>query len=66
MKDATTVVLEFVSSPEHSLTIVMDPKTIMDPWRTSHLTSEKFRSAFPGADQYLDAIKESFAYTVPV
>lgn len=60
MKDATAVVLEFVSSPEHSLTIVMDP------WRTSHLTSEKFRSAFPGADQYLDAIKESFAYTVPV
>lgn len=65
VKDATAVVLEFVSSPEHSLTIVMDPKTIMDPWRTSHLTSEKFRSAFPGADQYLDAIKESFAYTVP-
>jgi multiple sugar transport system substrate-binding protein len=43
----------------------MDPKTIMDPWRNSHFTSEQFRSAFPGADEYLDAIKESFPYTVP-
>jgi multiple sugar transport system substrate-binding protein len=64
-KDATALVLEFVSSPEHSLTIVMNPKTIMDPWRTSHFTSEQFRSAFPGADEYLDAIRESFKYTVP-
>jgi multiple sugar transport system substrate-binding protein len=65
VKDATALVLEFVSSPEQSLKIVMDPKTIMDPWRTSHFTSERFRSAFPGAGEYLDAIKESFAYTVP-
>ncbi len=65
VKDATAVVLEFISSPEESLKIVMDPKTIMDPWRNSHFTSEKFRSAFPGAAEYLDAIKESFQYTVP-
>jgi multiple sugar transport system substrate-binding protein len=65
VKDATAVVLAFVSSPEQSLKIVMDPKTIMDPWRNSHFTSEQFRSAFPGADEYLDAIKESFPYTVP-
>jgi multiple sugar transport system substrate-binding protein len=65
VKEATAIVLAFVSSPEHSLTIVMNPKTIMDPWRTSHLTSEQFRAAFPGADEYLDAIKESFRYTVP-
>ena len=65
VKDATAVVLAFVSSPAQSLKIVMDPKTIMDPWRNSHFTSEQFRSAFPGADEYLDAIKESFAYTVP-
>jgi multiple sugar transport system substrate-binding protein len=65
VKDATAVVLAFVSAPEPSLTIVMDPKTIMDPWRNSHFTSEKFRSSFPGAGEYLDAIKESFAYTVP-
>jgi multiple sugar transport system substrate-binding protein len=43
----------------------MDPKTIMDPWRTSHFTSEKFRASFPGAGEYLDAIRESFKYTVP-
>ena len=65
VKDATAVVLAFVSSPEQSLKIVMDPKTIMDPWRNSHFTSEQFRSAFPGADEYLDAIKESFPHTVP-
>jgi multiple sugar transport system substrate-binding protein len=64
-KDAAAVVLEFLSAPEPSLTIVMDPKTIMDPWRNSHFTSEKFRTAFPGAGEYLDTIKESFAYTVP-
>jgi multiple sugar transport system substrate-binding protein len=64
-KDATAVVLEFVSSPEQSLKIVMDPKTIMDPWRNSHFSSEKFRSSFPGAGEYLDSIKESFGQTVP-
>lgn len=65
VKDATAVVLDFLSSPEQSLKIVMDPKTLMDPWRTSHLTSEKFRASFPGAAQYLDAIKDSFQATVP-
>jgi ABC-type glycerol-3-phosphate transport system substrate-binding protein len=65
VKDATAVVLAFVSAPEQSLTVVMDSKTIMDPGRYSHFTSKKFRSAFPGAGEYLDAIKESFAYTVP-
>jgi ABC-type glycerol-3-phosphate transport system substrate-binding protein len=65
VKDATALVLELVSSPEQSLKIVMDSKTIMDPWRNSHFTSEKFRSAFPGADEYLDAIKASFLFTVP-
>ena len=30
----------------------MDAKTLMDPWRTSHFTAEKFRSAFPGAGEY--------------
>ena len=65
VKDATATVLDFVSSPEQSLKIVMDSKTIMDPWRTSHLTSERFRSAFPGAAEYLDSIKDSFQYTVP-
>jgi multiple sugar transport system substrate-binding protein len=65
VKDATARVLEFVSSKEQSLKIVMHPKTIMDPWRTSHLTSEQFRAAWPGADQYLEAIKASFPDTVP-
>jgi multiple sugar transport system substrate-binding protein len=64
-KDATAVVLAFVSSPEQSLKIVMHPKTLMDPWRTSHLTSEEFGAAWPGASEYLTAIKDSFPYTVP-
>ena len=55
-KEATMKVLELISDPEQSLKIVMDPKTIMDPWRVSHFKSEKFRKSFPGADEYLDAI----------
>ena len=58
-------VLEFISLPEQSLKIVMDPKTIMDPWRISHLRADKFRKAFPGAGEYLDAIEKSFPYVVP-
>jgi multiple sugar transport system substrate-binding protein len=58
-------VLEFISHPEQSLKIVMDPKTIMDPWRVSHLRSETFRQAFPGADEYLTAIEKSFPHVVP-
>jgi len=65
VKEPTAKVLEFVSNKENSLKIVMHPKTIMDPWRTSHLTSEEFRAAWPGAENYLDAIKDSFPYTVP-
>jgi multiple sugar transport system substrate-binding protein len=65
VKDATAKVLEFVSNKENSLKIVMHPKTIMDPWRTSHLTSEEFGAAWPGATEYLTAIKDSFAHTVP-
>jgi multiple sugar transport system substrate-binding protein len=64
-KDATMKVLEFISNPEQSLKIVMDPKTIMDPWRISHLRSGKFRRAFPGADEYLTAIEKSFPHVVP-
>ena len=63
--EATMKVLEFISLPEQSLKIVMDPKTIMDPWRVSHLRSEKFRKAFPDADKYLDAIEQSFPFLVP-
>ena len=47
--EPTMKVLEFISLPDQSLKIVMDPKTIMDPWRVSHFRSEKFRKAFPGA-----------------
>jgi multiple sugar transport system substrate-binding protein len=64
-KEATMKVLELISDPEQSLKIVMDPKTIMDPWRVSHFKSEKFRKAFPGADEYLDAILKTFPHVVP-
>jgi multiple sugar transport system substrate-binding protein len=64
-KEATMKVLELISDPEQSLKIVMDPKTIMDPWRNSHFKSEKFRKAFPGADEYLDAILKTFPTVVP-
>jgi multiple sugar transport system substrate-binding protein len=64
-KEVTMKVLEFISLPDQSLKIVMDPKTIMDPWRVSHLRSPIFRKAFPDADKYLDAIEASFPFLVP-
>ena len=64
-KEVTMKVLELISTLDESLKIVMDPKTIMDPWRVSHLRSEKFRKAFPDADKYLDAIEASFPVLVP-
>ncbi len=64
-KEATMKVLEFISLSDQSLKIVMDPKTIMDPWRISHLRADKFRKAFPDADKYLDAIEQSFPLLVP-
>ncbi len=64
-KEVTMKVLEFISLPDQSLKIVMDPKTIMDPWRVSHLRSPIFRKAFPDADKYLDAIEASFPLLVP-
>jgi multiple sugar transport system substrate-binding protein len=64
-KDATMKVLEFISHPEQSLKIVMDPKTIMDPWRVSHFRADAFKKAFPDADKYLKAIEDSFPHVVP-
>jgi multiple sugar transport system substrate-binding protein len=64
-KEVTMKVLEFISTLDESLKIVMDPKTIMDPWRVSHLRSDKFRKAFPDADKYLDAIEATFPLLVP-
>jgi len=64
-KEVTMKVLEFISLPDQSLKIVMDPKTIMDPWRVSHFRAEKFRKAFPGAGEYLDAIEKTFPHVVP-
>jgi len=64
-KEATMKVLELISHPEQSLRIVMDPKTIMDPWRVSHLRADAFKKAFPGADEYLRAIEASFPHVVP-
>ena len=64
-KEVTMKVLEFISHPDQSLKIVMDPKTIMDPWRVSHLRSPIFRNAFPDADKYLDAIEATFPLLVP-
>ena len=64
-KEVTMKVLEFISLPDQSLKIVMDAKTIMDPWRVTHFRSEKFRKSFPGADEYLDAIEKTFPHVVP-
>jgi hypothetical protein len=57
--------LDLFSHPDQSLKIVMDPKTIMDPWRVSHFRAEAFRKALPDADKYLKAIEDSSPHTVP-
>ena len=64
-KEATMKVLEFISHPDQSLKIVIDPKTIMDPWRNSHFKAAAFRKSFPGAPEYLDAIQKTFPLCVP-
>ena len=64
-KEVTMKVLEFISNPDQSLKIVMDAKTIMDPWRVSHLRSDKFKKLFPDADKYLAAIEQTFPHLVP-
>jgi multiple sugar transport system substrate-binding protein len=64
-KEATMKVLEFISNPEQSLKIVMDSKTIMDPWRISHFRSKDFQNLFPGAKEYLAAIEATFPHVVP-
>ena len=63
--EATMKVLEFISLPDQSLKIVMDPKTIMDPWRDHPLPLREVQKAFPGADEYLDAIEKTFPLVVP-
>jgi multiple sugar transport system substrate-binding protein len=63
--EGTMKVRECIALPDQSLKSVMDPKTSMDPWRVSHFRSEKFRKAFPGAPEYLDAIEKSFPLVVP-
>ncbi len=37
-----------LDSPDQSLKIVMDPKTIMDPWRISHFRSDNVLEGLPG------------------
>src|SRR4029453_1055109 len=64
-KEVTLKVLEFISTPDQSLKIVMDPKTIMDPCRVSHRNPPLLHKPFPDADKSLDAIEATFPLLVP-
>ncbi len=66
VKDATAVVLEFISSPEQSLE---DRHGLQDTsWIPGATHISPLRNSAPPSraqGEYLDAIKESFTYTVP-
>jgi len=55
-KGAAITFLQFITRPDISLQIVMDPNTSLDPYRLSHYTSPAFRDLWPTAGDYLDAI----------
>ena len=59
-KEAALSLIQYLTGPEVSLVNVTDYNTAMDPYRYSHIKSEKFRNLFPQAGEFLDAIEKNF------
>jgi len=64
-KGAAATFIHFITRPDISLDIVIDPNTSLDPYRVSHYNSPKFRAAWPTAGEYLDAIKANLRQGFP-
>jgi multiple sugar transport system substrate-binding protein len=64
-KEAAIRFLHFITSPEISLQITKSPDTSLDPYRLSHYQSSEFRSLWPTAGEYLDAINANLAAGYP-
>jgi len=64
-KGAAAQFIHFITRPDISLKIVMDPTTSLDPYRVSHYKSPEFRAAWPTAGEYLDAIEANLRQGFP-
>lgn len=58
-KEAAYHFIQWWTSPEISLQVVMLPFALRDPWRISHFESPLYRNAWGSADEYLDTLKEA-------
>ena len=56
-KEAAYLFAQWMNSKEISLQRVMLPFALRDPFRTSHFESREYRSLWPAAGDYLDALK---------
>ncbi len=64
-KEAAARFLLFITSPEISVQITMDPDTSLDPYRISHYESPEFQALWPTAKDYLQAINDTLAIGFP-
>jgi multiple sugar transport system substrate-binding protein len=56
-KELAYLFIQWLNSEETSLKRVQLPTALRDPFRESHFTSEEYKSRWPEAPQYLDALK---------
>ncbi len=64
-KGAAIQFIHFITHPDISLDIVIDPATSLDPYRVTHFVSPKFRASWPAAGEYLDAIEANLEQGFP-
>lgn len=64
-KDTAAQFLHFITSPEISLKITMDPATSLDPYRLSHYEAPEFQALWPAAKDYLEAIFDNLSLGFP-
>ena len=57
-KEAAYLFIQWLNSEEISLQRVQLPTALRDPFRDSHFTSEEYKSRWPEAPQYLEALNE--------
>jgi len=58
-KEAAYAFIQWWTSPEISLQVVMLPFALRDPWRISHFESPLYRNAWGNAGEYLDTLREA-------
>ena len=56
-KDAAYLFIQWLNGEEISLQRVQLPTALRDPFRESHFTSEEYKSRWPEAPQYLEALQ---------